>query len=160
MLESTVPSQDLLPFVAIKRPTKELRRSLRRPPLSTNCVVQFAPSPQGPLHIRSIAGGPEALDAFLEREPSAQTTLPTSVGTSPRSTPIKRSSSAQAPTRAKIRAAAPSPPRSARIGGQPPSSPARPTRGAHSDLLQIILEDGDPDRDSLPRSCPYARGTA
>jgi hypothetical protein len=39
MLESTVPSQDLLPFVAIKRPTKELRRSLRRPPLSTSCVV-------------------------------------------------------------------------------------------------------------------------
>ena len=44
-LESPIFSQDLLPFVATKRPTKEHRRSLRRPPLSTNCVVEFAPPP-------------------------------------------------------------------------------------------------------------------
>jgi hypothetical protein len=55
-LESTGPSQNLLPSVATKRPTKEQRRSLIRPPLSTSCIVQFAPSPQRPLHIRSIAG--------------------------------------------------------------------------------------------------------
>ncbi len=38
-LESTVFSHDPLPFVTTKRPTREHRRSLRHPPLSTNCVV-------------------------------------------------------------------------------------------------------------------------
>ena len=38
-LETTVSSQDLLLFVATKRPTKIHRRSRRRIPLSTNCVV-------------------------------------------------------------------------------------------------------------------------
>jgi len=44
-LESTVPSQDLVPFVATKRPTGEKQQSLIRPPLSTSCIVQFAPPP-------------------------------------------------------------------------------------------------------------------
>ncbi len=106
-LEDAVSSQDLLPFVAAKRPTRTQRRDLRRQPLTTACVVQFAPSPQGPLHIRSIAGGPQALDIFLEMEPLPSPILPTKVATSERSTPIKWSSSAQAPTRAKLRAVAP-----------------------------------------------------
>jgi len=42
--ESTVYYPDLLHFVATKRPTREHRRSLRRPPLSTNYVVKFATS--------------------------------------------------------------------------------------------------------------------
>jgi len=128
-LEDTVPTQDLLFFVAAKRPTRAQRRDLRRPPLNTNCVVQFAPSPQGPLHIRSIAGGLQALDTFLEREPLPPPTLPTRLDTSARSTPIKRSSSAQAPTRAKLQAAAPpylpsegEPPR--RVPPVIPSSPS------------------------------------
>jgi hypothetical protein len=105
-LEATVPIQDLLPFVAIKRPTRALRRAQRRPPLTTPCVVHFAPSPQGPLHIRSISGGPHALDTFLGREPLPPPALSTMVGTPSRSTPIKRSSSAQAPTRTKLNSAA------------------------------------------------------
>jgi hypothetical protein len=67
-LEDTVPTKDLQSFVTDKHPTSRAqRRAHRRPPLTTNCILQFAPSPQGPLHIRSIAGGPHALDAFLER---------------------------------------------------------------------------------------------
>ncbi len=37
-----------------------------------------------------------------------------------------------------------------------PSSPARPPRRTHTDLLQILTEEGDPDRDSLPGKGPYA----
>ena len=158
-LEDTVPTQNLLPFVAAKRPTSVQRRDHRRPPLTTTCVVQFAPPPQGPLHLRSIAGGPQALDTFLERGPLPPSTLPTRVDISARSTPIKRSSSAQAPTRAKLRAAAPpaSPSRGNHHGGgTTPSSPARLPRRPHSNLLLIILEEGDPNRDSIPRAGPYA----
>ncbi len=157
-LESTISSRDLLPFVATKRPNREQRRSLRRPPFSTSCIVQFAPSPKGPLHSHSISGGSQAFDDFLERETLSLPALPTPVGTSSRSTPIKRSSSPQAPTRAKLRAAAPptSSHRGNRNGGNLPSSPTHLTRRSHSDLLQIILEEGNPDRDSIPKSCPYA----
>jgi hypothetical protein len=98
-LDDSTRSQDLLPFVAKKRPTKAQRRSLRRPPLSTNCIVQFAPSPQGPLHIRSIAGGAHALEEFLTGETLSLSPLNNLVETTLRSTPIRRSSSAQAPTR-------------------------------------------------------------
>ncbi len=106
-LDDKVPTQDLQTLVTDKLPTRAYRRAHRRPPLTTNCIMQIAPSPQGPLYIRSIAGGPQTLDAFLEREPLPPPTLPISVGTPSRSTPINRSSSAQAPTRAKSRAAAP-----------------------------------------------------
>jgi hypothetical protein len=109
-LENPTLSQDLLPFVATKRPTRAHRRSLRRPPLSTKCMVQFAPSPQGPLHIRSITGGPQALDDFLAKEHLPLSPLHPPVETSSRLTPIRRSSSAQAPTRTKRRGAAPFPP--------------------------------------------------
>jgi hypothetical protein len=44
-LDDTVPTQSLLPFVAAKRPTSAQWRELRRPPLTTTCVVQFAPPP-------------------------------------------------------------------------------------------------------------------
>jgi len=156
--DNKVPTHDLLLFVAAKRPTREQRRSHWRPPLTTKCVVQFAPSPQGPLHICSIAGRSQALDTFLEREPIPPPALPILGGSSSRPTPIKRSCSAQAPTRAKLKAEAPLPatPRGNRHDGHPPSSPARPHMRPHSDLLQIILEEGDPNRDSFPRSGPYA----
>jgi len=142
-------------FVTAKRPTKAHRHDYRRPPQTTSCVVQFAHSPQGPLRIRCITGSPQALDAFLEREPTTPPTLPTRVDTC--STQIKRSSSAQAPTRAKLQAVAPSisPPKGDHHGGHPPSSPARLSRRPHNDLLQIILEEGDPDRDSIQREGPY-----
>ena len=105
--ENGIPSQDLLKFVTAKRPIRTQRQDYRRPPLNTHCAVQFAPSPQGPLHIRSMAGGPQALDTFLEMELPLPPTLPIRVDTLAHSTPIKRSSSAQALTRAKLRAAAP-----------------------------------------------------
>ena len=77
--------------------------------------------------------------------------------TSSRSTSIKRSSSAQAKTRAKMRATNPSPsPRGGDLRGRtPPSSLARPARRVHSDRLRIITEEADPDRDSLPRPMTY-----
>jgi len=37
-LKNVVSSQNLLPFVAAKRPTREQRRSRKRPPLSTKCI--------------------------------------------------------------------------------------------------------------------------
>ena len=37
----------------------------------------------------------------------------------------------------------------------PPSSTARLPRRAHSKLLQIITEEGDPDKDSIPQEGPY-----
>ena len=75
-----------------------------------------------------------------------------------RSTPINRSSSAQAPTRTRLQAVTPptSPPRGGHQHGHSPSSPARRPRRPHNDLLQIILEEGDPDRDSTTREGPYA----
>jgi hypothetical protein len=63
-----VPSNSLQPFVTAKRLDRAQRRALRRPPLATLCTVQFAPYPQGPLHISSIAGGAQALAAFLAEE--------------------------------------------------------------------------------------------
>ncbi len=157
-LEDTVPTQDLLTFVAAKRPNRAQRRAPRRPPLTTTCVVQFAPSPQGPLHTHSIEGGPQALDTFSGRKPLSPPALPTMVGTSARSTPTKRSSSVQAPTLAKLRAKAPpsSPPKGGKSGEHPPSSPPRPSRRTRCDILQIMLEEEDPYKDSLSRSRPYA----
>jgi hypothetical protein len=67
--EDTVPTQDLLTFFTAKRPTRARRQGRQRRPLTTPCVVKFAPSPQGPLHIRSKARGPQALDTFLKMEP-------------------------------------------------------------------------------------------
>jgi hypothetical protein len=48
----------------------------------------------------------------------------------------------------------PSPAR-ARTATPSPSSPVRPPRRAHTDLLQIITEEGDPDRNSIPQEGPY-----
>ncbi len=106
-LEDSTISQDLLPFVATKRPTRAQRRSLRRPPLSTSCIVHLAPPPQEPLRIRSIVGGPQALDDFLAKKPLPLATLTTPVETLPRPTPNTRNSSAQAPTLTKRKVAAP-----------------------------------------------------
>jgi len=94
----------------------------------------------------------------LESEHLPPPALPTREGISSRSTLIKRSSSAQAPTRAKLRAADPPtyPPRGNHHDGHPPSSPSRPPRRPHIDLLKIILEEGDPDMDCIPISGPYA----
>ena len=106
-LDDSTPSQAILPFVATKRATKAQRRSLRRPPLSTICIVQFAQPPQGPLHIRPIAGGTQALDEFLAKKHLPSSTIATPVETLPRPTPFRRSSSAQAPTRTNRKASAP-----------------------------------------------------
>jgi hypothetical protein len=43
-LEVTVSTQDLLQFVATKRPTRAERRAQRRLPLTTPCVVYFPTS--------------------------------------------------------------------------------------------------------------------
>jgi hypothetical protein len=63
--------------------------------------MQFAPSPQGSLHIRSIADGAQSLDAFLVKEALSMTTPATPAEIEPRSTRMNRSPSAQAPTRTK-----------------------------------------------------------
>ena len=127
--DDRVPSTDLQPFVSKKRLTTQQRRKYRTPPLDTNCIVQFAPSPQGTAHIRSIKGGRLALDTFLPTEPQPLQAQPGSLPTSStRMTPIKRSSSAQARTRTKT--SAPTPKLSPRQGSCPegPHHPPRTSR--------------------------------
>jgi hypothetical protein len=100
-LEKHVPSHSLHPFVITKRLDRAQRRAIRRPPLTTRCTVQFAPSPQGPCYIRSIAGGAQALYAFLVTEAISSKALDTPSKVEPRSPPTQRSLSAKAPTRNK-----------------------------------------------------------
>jgi len=108
-LEATSSSQDILPFAACKRPTREHRRDRIYPPLSTSCIVEFAPPPQRPLHILSIVGSTQALDKLLARETLPPPALPISAGTPLNYTPSKLSSLTQAPTRTKLWATAPPP---------------------------------------------------
>ena len=106
-LDEAVSSQDLQPFVTVKRLTRGQRRNIRCSPLTTNCTVRFAPSPQGPTHIRFIEGGTLALETFLATEAQPSSAMPMLASTSARFTLSKQSSSAQAPTRVKIRAKTP-----------------------------------------------------
>jgi hypothetical protein len=108
----------------------EQRRVLRRPPLSTLCHVHFAPSPQDPGHIRTITGVAEALDAFLEAETQPPPSLEKRTRVKSLLSPMKWSSSAQAPTCNKRRASTslPPPPNPGeRARGRPPPPP-RPAR--------------------------------
>jgi hypothetical protein len=129
-LEEQVPSHSLQPFVTAKRLVKAQRHALRRPSLDALCTVQFAPFPHDPLIIHSIAGGAQALDAFLAAEALSSTALANPSKVELRSPPIKRSSSAQTPTHNK-RGTHSSPPPISR--GQtweqtPHASPARQPR--------------------------------
>jgi hypothetical protein len=45
ILDDKVPSQDLQPFVSVKHLTTQQRRKYKTPPLTINCLVQFAPPP-------------------------------------------------------------------------------------------------------------------
>ena len=110
--------------------------------------------PQGTLHIRTIKGGAEALDAFLQTEhihPLEQ--QPGHTGPTSRD-PGNDPDAITAPPRRKRRPATP-PPQGPAHRRLPPSSPARPARSAQTDLTQFITEAGDPDRDSIPRDGPY-----
>ena len=82
----------------------------------------------------------------------------TSANTNPRPPPIKKSSSTQALTRTK-RGKHPSPPsltKGDKIQDHAPlTSPARQSRRPHNNLLRIITEEGEPDRDSTPGPKPY-----
>ena len=115
--------------------------------------MQFVPSPHGPTHIRTIWGGEAALDAFLlaETRPPAPTS---GQNEPPGPTPTTRSPRMHAPARTKRRAPTP-PPHPPAYQRNPPSSPARPPRRSHTYMLQIITQEGDPDRDSIPREGPY-----
>ena len=66
-LDEEIPTPLIQAATAAKRPRGRPREADRLPP-ETKCRVQFAPSPQGPNHIRTIRGGKEALDAFLLTE--------------------------------------------------------------------------------------------
>ncbi len=157
-LKENVPSHLLASFVSTKRLARTRRRAIRRPPLNTRCVVIYDPSPQGPNHIRSITGGAQALDFFLANEALSLSSTNTLAVTNPRSTPIKRCSSAQAPTRIKKSKHTSSPPPFQ--GGMtrdpsPPTSPARKPRRPHNNFLQIITVESDTDRESTPSPKPY-----
>jgi len=168
-LDDKVPSTDLQLFVSVKRLTIHQRQKYKTPPLDTECMVQFAPSPQGSAHIRFIADGNLALDTFLATEPQPPPAQPGPFPSSnKRSTPIKRSSSAQAPARTKIRA--PNSPLSPQTGKPPRRAPqtfpARPPHFLKSYLLHIIKEEGDPGRIPYPgpastplESHPHHHGT-
>ena len=160
-LEVRVPSHALQRFVIAKRHNRNQRRALRRPPLSTPYIVQFVSSAQGLEHIRTIAGGAQALDAFLAAETQSPPTLDNLTSVKSRSALIKRCSSAQSLTRNKRRAYTPPPPPNPRGVARGRTSPPsllpglpRPPRRAHNGLLQIVMEEGDPNRDSTSRQGP------
>jgi len=158
-LEKTIFSHSLQPFVSAKRLDQAKRRALRRPPLTTRCIVQYAPSPHDPRHILSIAGRAQALDIFLAREALSLPPPNPLAKVEQCPPPIKRSLSVQAPTRTMRgkhpgRGRAPS---RTHAGGEhtSPASFARQPRRPHNDLLHIVTVEGDPDRDSIPRPRPY-----
>jgi hypothetical protein len=130
-LEENIPSHSLQPFVSAKRLIRVQRRAMLRPPLTTRCVVKFAPSPQGPRHIRTITGGSQALDNFIAAEALSSTARDTPSKVEPHSPPIKRISSAQAPTRIKRGAHSPTPPlpppERVETGTHPTRIPCSPT---------------------------------
>ena len=152
-LDEEIPTDHLQPYVSVKRLTTQQRRRFPQPPPTTRCLVQFAPSAQGTAHILSIQGGSAALELFLSTEPHPPPPIPRSATYTARDTPIKRSSSAQAPTRTKRRSLSPAspPPEVIHPTLVLPTSPARRPRRPHTDLLHIVLEEGNLDRDSLPR---------
>ncbi len=45
-LDDGVPTEDLQPFVSVKRLTTQQRRKYKQPPPATRCLLQFAPSPK------------------------------------------------------------------------------------------------------------------
>ena len=108
--------------------------------------------------MRFIEGGISALEIFLAAEPQPPPAPPIRDGSSPLSTPIKRSSSAQAPTRDKMRATTlhlhlPE----EKIGVcVPPSSPARPPRRAQMTSSASSRRKGTPTDILLPHPGPNA----
>ncbi len=116
--------------------------------------MQFASSPQEPTHIRTIRGGEAALDAFLHTETTRPLTPPLGQSETPSPTRITRAQRVKATPRKERRSPTPLP----RLPTQrhnPPSSPARPPRRSHTDILQIIMEEGDSDRDFIPIEGSY-----
>ncbi len=142
-LDEAAPSPDLQSFVTEKRRTREHRRRHKRPPLITNCMVRFAPSPQGLTRIRSIKSGTLALETFLANEPQPPSALHALANTSARSTPIKWSLSAQAPIRVKMHATTPTPstPRGAHRGRAHPII-YRPSIPTHAKRLLAHYHGG------------------
>jgi len=155
--DAQVPSNSLQPFVVAKHFDRAHWRALHRPPLTTLCTVQLALSPQGPLHICSIKGGAQALDAFLVEEALASTAAAAPAKHEPRSPPIKWSLPAQAPTSNKrdTHSSPPSTSKEVTRDNILPPFPARQPRRPHNDLLKLVTVEGDPDRDSIPRPGPY-----
>jgi hypothetical protein len=116
--------------------------------------VQCAPSPQGPTPICTIRGGEEALDAFLHTEKTRPLTSPPGQSETHGPAPTTRAQRVKAPPRKGRRLPTP-PPQPATQRHNRPSSQARQPRRAHTHLLQIIMEEGDPERVSIPREGPY-----
>jgi hypothetical protein len=151
-LDAGVPTPLIQAATATKRPRCK-PKTLERLPPDTRCRVQFAPSTQGPTHIRTIRCGEAALDAFLLAETTRPTPPPWHIEP-PGPTPTTRSPRMQTPSRTKRRSPTP-PPQPPTQRHNPPSSPARPPRRVHTDMLQIITEEKDPDKDSTPREGPH-----
>jgi hypothetical protein len=112
--------------------------------------VLFSPQPQGPANIRTIRGGEAALDAFLRTETTRPPTPTTGQSEPTGHTPTTRGQRVKTSPRNGKRSSTP-PPQPPTQWHNHPSLPARPPRRVHTDLLQIIMEEGDPDRDSVPR---------
>ena len=151
-LDARVPTPLIQAVTATKRPRGKPKKS-ERLPLDTKCRVQFAPLPQGPTHIRTIRGEEAALDAFLHTETTRPLTPLIGQSEPPGPTPTTRAHRVKAPPRTRRSRTPPPQPPTQRHN--PPFSLAKPPRRTHIDLLQIIMEEGEPDRDSIPREGPY-----
>ena len=145
-LYDRVPTTLLETATATKRP-RGRPKTADRPLPNTMCRVQFAPSPQGPTHIRTIKGGEATSEAFLLTETATTLTSPPIQQGQPSPIPTPRNRAAPFPHKRRL-SSPPSPPPAQRL--PPLSSPARPARRTHTDLLQITIEEGGPDRDSTP----------
>jgi len=76
-LDKRIATPALQAATALKRPKGRSREADRISP-TTKCLVQYAPSPQGPTHIDTIKGGAASLATFLASITlAAPTALPT-----------------------------------------------------------------------------------
>ncbi len=125
-LDARFPTPLIQAATTTKRPRGRPKNSERLPP-NTKCRVQFAPSPHGQTHIRTIRDGEAALDAFLHTETTRPLTPPLGKSEPLSPTPTTRAQMVKAPPLKGRRSPLP-PSKPPTQRHSPTSSPARPPR--------------------------------
>ena len=110
------------------------------------CRVQWVPEWQGEKHIRSLKGGPDALNRFLARPPPHQQ-LPELHASPPTHQHHPELHATLRPNTPPARKVAGS---RRRAPTRPPRSPPPPEPTPLSAITNIVLDVADPDRDAAP----------